>query len=156
VDHSDEPANCKSILICVYHGHVERHTRQRDAVLTALSDSRRSLTPQEICELAQRSVPRLSLSTVYRQLKSLLEDGEIVGVDLPGQATRYEAQCESDHGEPGHHHHHFHCGDCGRVFPIHGCPGRMEDLAPKGFLVQRHDLTLHGRCADCASARFRR
>jgi Fur family ferric uptake transcriptional regulator len=130
---------------------VERHTRQRDAVLTALSDSQQSLTPQEICELAQRSVPRLSLSTVYRQLKSLLEDGEIVGVDLPGQATRYEAQCESDHGEPGHHHHHFHCGDCGRVFPIHGCPGRMEDLAPKGFLVQRHDLTLHGRCADCAS-----
>ncbi|WP_347563258.1 Fur family transcriptional regulator [Variovorax paradoxus] len=124
-------------------------------MLTALSDSRRSLTPQEICEFAQRSVPRLSLSTVYRQLKSLLEDGEIVGVDLPGQATRYEALCESDHGEPDHHHHHFHCGDCGRVFPIHGCPGRMEDLAPKGFLVQRHDLTLHGRCADCAGTHSR-
>jgi Fur family ferric uptake transcriptional regulator len=132
-----------------YDGEMERQTRQRDAVLAALSGSQRSLTPQELCELAQRSVPRLNLSTVYRQLKALLEHGEVLGVDLPGQPTRYEAPCESDHGQADHHHHHFHCDDCDRVFPIHGCPGHMEDLVPQGFQVQRHDLTLHGLCADC-------
>ena len=152
VDHSDETPYCKCNRICGYDRRVERQTRQRDAVLAALSDSGRSLTPQEICELAQRSVPSLNISTVYRQLKGLLEHGEILSVDLPGQPPRYEAPCESDHGQADHHHHHFHCDDCDRVFPIHGCPGSMEDLAPQGFLVRRHDLTLHGRCADCAGA----
>jgi Fur family ferric uptake transcriptional regulator len=135
-----------------YDACMERQTRQREAVLTALSDSHRSLSPQEICEIAQRSVPRLNLSTVYRQLKALLENGEVLRVDLPGQPTRYEALCDFDHGQTDHHHHHFHCDDCDRVFPIHGCPGHMEDLAPLGFQVQRHDLTLHGRCADCTGS----
>ncbi|MBO9680983.1 MAG: transcriptional repressor [Acidovorax sp.] len=130
---------------------MERHTRQRNAVLGALTQSGRSLMPQEICELAQRAVPKLSLSTVYRQLKDLLDDQAVVRVDLPGQPTRYEAPCELAHGDVHHHHHHFHCMACDRVYPIHACPGHMEDLAPHGFQVQRHDLTLHGRCAECAS-----
>ena len=129
---------------------MERHTRQRDAVLAALSDSRRSLTPPEICQLAQRLVPRLNLSTVYRQLKDLQEHGDVVRVDLSGQPTRYETQCEFGHGDANHHHHHFHCNACDRVFPIHACPGRMKELAPKGFRVEHHDLTLHGRCVACA------
>ncbi len=131
---------------------MERQTRQREAVLTALSESRRSLTPPEICELARRTVPRLNLSTVYRQLKLLLEHDEAVRVDLPGQPTRYEALCDADHGDGKHHHHHFHCSGCERVFPIHACPGPMDELAPAGFRVDRHDLTLHGRCADCAGS----
>lgn len=131
---------------------MERHTRQRDAVFAALSGSHRSLTPTQICELAQCAVPRLNLSTVYRQLKELLESGEVTRVDLPGQPTRYEALCEDAHGQADHHHHHFHCNACDRVFPIHACPGPMDELAPKGFRVEHHDLTLHGRCADCAGA----
>jgi len=130
---------------------MERQTRQRSAVLGALTGSGQTLTPQEICHLAQRGVPRLSLSTVYRQLKQLLEAGEVVPADLPGQPTRYEAVCELAHGRADHHHHHFHCDACDRVYPIHTCPGPMEDLVPRGFQVQRHDLTLHGRCAECAS-----
>ncbi len=49
------------------------------------------------------------------------------------------------------HHHHFLCVQCDRVYPIHACPGSMNDLAPPGFEVQHHDLTLRGRCAGCAT-----
>jgi Fur family transcriptional regulator, ferric uptake regulator len=129
-----------------------RKTRQSDAVLTALTDSRRSLTPLEICELAQRAVPHLNLSTVYRQLKALLDHDEVVRVDLPNQPARYEALCELGHGDSNHHHHHFCCDGCDRVFPIHACPGHMENLAPQGFRVERHDLILNGRCVSCATA----
>jgi Fur family ferric uptake transcriptional regulator len=135
-----------------YDDGMERHTRQREALLHALVESHRSLTPQELCQLAQRTVPRLNLSTVYRQLKDLLERQAVLRVDLPGQPTRYEAPCEADDGGADHHHHHFHCDDCDRVYPIHACPGHIEDLAPKGFQVQRHDLTLHGRCAQCVGS----
>lgn len=131
---------------------MERQTRQRDALLTALNHSGQSLTPPELCVLAQAEVPSLNLSTVYRQLKSLQERGEVQRVDLPGQPTRYEAVCSHAHEESGHHHHHFHCRRCDRVYPIHACPGDMERLAPPGFRVDGHDLTLHGLCAECSLA----
>lgn len=147
---------------------MERQTRQQLAVMQAIAGSGRSLNPQEIWELAQRTVPSINLSTVYRQLKSLQDDGRVLRVQLPGQAPRFEpAQVapagaharrrrQPDHDGHGHgsaqaHHHHFHCLACEQVFPLHACPGGIEKLAPKGYEVQRHDLTLHGRCASCVS-----
>jgi Fur family transcriptional regulator, ferric uptake regulator len=135
---------------------MERQTRQKQAVLRSLVESGRSLAPAEILELARSEVPTLNLSTVYRQLRTLHEESQVVKVDLPGQAARFEAPCSHDHaparGRAAHHHHHFHCTACDRVFPIHGCPGGIERLAPAGFRVEQHELTLRGRCADCAKA----
>ncbi len=130
-----------------------RQTRQKQAVLQALASSGRSLAPAEILTLARGEVPSLNLSTVYRQLRALHDEAQVVRVDLPGQPARFEAPCALPH-ERGHahHHHHFHCTVCDRVFPIHGCPGGMERLAPAGFRVEQHELTLRGRCRDCAQA----
>ena len=78
---------------------------------------------------------------------------ELRRVDLPGQPARFEAACHAPQARGhAHHHHHFHCTRCDRVFPIHACPGGMQALAPAGFQVHSHDLTLHGLCADCAVA----
>jgi Fur family ferric uptake transcriptional regulator len=133
---------------------VERQTRQKLAVLGAIERSGRSLSPAEIWSAAQREVPTLNLSTVYRQLKALNDEALVLKVELPGQPPRFEAPCAhaslvDDHD---HHHHHFHCTGCDRVFPIHGCPGAMDALAPAGFRVERHDLTLHGLCSHCNAA----
>jgi Fur family ferric uptake transcriptional regulator len=145
---------------------MERMTRQKQAVLHAIEHSGRSLHPSEIQALAQKSVPTLNLSTVYRQLKTLVDEQRVNKVELPGQPARFEAAPHdtpaqgqghshgSEHEQHGHgqvhdHHHHFHCLNCEQVFPIHSCPGHMDSLAPAGFRVEGHDLTLHGRCADC-------
>jgi Fur family ferric uptake transcriptional regulator len=132
---------------------VERLTRQRHAVLSAIEESGRSLNANEIHALAQREVATLNLSTVYRQLKTLQGEAQVVRVDLPGQPPRFEALCHAPHAKgKAHHHHHFHCTACDRVFPIHGCPGGIDALVPKGFRIESHDLTLHGRCAACTGA----
>ncbi|MCA9418695.1 MAG: transcriptional repressor, partial [Candidatus Omnitrophica bacterium] len=47
------------------------------------------------------------------------------------------------------HHHHFVCRVCGRVFDIEGCPGQIEAMTPKGFLVEDHEIFLYGRCEEC-------
>ncbi len=152
---------------------MERHTRQRQAVVDALAHSGQALSPQDLLERAKAAVPSLNLSTVYRQIKGLQDSGKIVRVELPGQPSRFEiaasakapmavvhkrvAQATPHHTHAAHadapprHHHHFHCTICDRVFPIHACPGPMNDLAPPGFEVQHHDLTLRGRCASCVN-----
>jgi len=121
----------------------ERSTRQRAAMRAAIEAADRPLLPQEICEMAQAQVPALGIATVYRNLKLMVDAGEIEPVVLPGDSARYE---------PTHrgHHHHFQCNECKRVFDVHDCPGNLDRLAPKGFTVEHHELTLYGRCNLCA------
>lgn len=123
---------------------MERSTRQRTAIRAAIEAAGRPLSPQEVLLAAQVEVPALSLATVYRNLKQLQDAGEIQAVDLPGENPRYE-------GTHHDHHHHFQCTSCQRVFDVHECPGDMASLAPKGFTVERHELTLYGRCDECGT-----
>lgn len=133
---------------------MERNTRQRQAVLDALEQAGRALTPAEILALAQGTVASLNLSTIYRHLNALQAADRITKVLLPGQAPRFEAACTQAHDEaPHHHHHHFHCTGCDRVYALHACPGSLQELAPDGFVVEAHEITLRGLCADCRGAR---
>ena len=129
---------------------MERNTRQRDAVLAAIEHAGRALSPAEILGLAQASVASLNLSTIYRHINALQDEARIVKVLLPGQAARFEAACHDGHRDAAHHHHHFHCNACDRVYALHACPGSMQELAPKGFKVSAHEITLRGLCADCS------
>lgn len=122
--------------------HMERNTRQRAAILDAISQAGRPLLPAEVLQSAQRATPGLGIATVYRNLKTLLAEGHIKGVELPGENPRFEMA-------GGQHHHHFQCTRCQRVFDIDACPGDLSELAPPGFTVEDHDLTLYGRCNEC-------
>ena len=136
---------------------MERNTRQREAVLAAIEHAGRALTPGEILALAQGSVATLNLSTIYRQLTALQDEARIVKVQLPGQAARFEAACGGgDYQRDAtheHHHHHFHCSGCDRVYALHACPGSMQELAPAGFVVTAHEITLRGLCAACGEGK---
>ena len=53
------------------------------------------------------------------------------------------------------HHHHFACRSCDRVFGVEGCRSSAAALTrglPEGFLLEGHDVWLHGLCAECAAA----
>jgi Fur family transcriptional regulator, ferric uptake regulator len=122
---------------------MERNTRQRSAIRDAIARADRPLLPQEVLALAQEQAPGLGIATVYRNLKELVDEGELKPVNLPGENPRFELA--------GHrHHHHFQCTQCQRVFDVHACPGDFARLAPQGFTVEDHDLTLYGSCKDCA------
>jgi Fur family ferric uptake transcriptional regulator len=121
---------------------MERITRQRNAIRSAIEQAQRPLSPQEVLQAAQAEVPALGLATVYRNLKLLVDAQEVIAVSLPGDSPRYEVARLA-------HHHHFQCTACQRVFDVHGCPGNLARLAPPGFTVDHHELTLYGRCADC-------
>ncbi len=121
---------------------MERHTRQKDAIESVMSDAEAPLLPEEIAELARQDVPRLGMATVYRALKRLQEENKVTVVELPGQPPRYESTSKG-------HHHHFICRDCGRVFDLMTCAGDVRNMPPQGFSVERHEITLFGLCKKC-------
>lgn len=127
---------------------VRRDTRQRRAVRRVLEAADRPLSPQEILEAAQIELPQLGIATVYRSVKTLVEDGILEPVELPGEGQRYEIAGK-------HHHHHFHCNGCGKVFEVEGC-GVQESSIPPEFEVEDHYVVLYGKCADCKSENSRK
>jgi len=127
---------------------MERATRQRDAIKAALQKAKRPLSPHEVLEGARMIVRALGMATVYRNLKLLVAEGAVQVITLPGEAGRYEVR-EAAH----RHHHHFQCTTCRRVYDVPGCPGDLRRLAPSGFTVEHHDVTLYGRCSACGKGK---
>ncbi len=119
-----------------------RTTRQRQAIEDALQQADRPMTPEELLAIAQASVPRLGIATVYRAIKDLRDAGEVVPVEVPGHPTCYETAHRG-------HHHHFHCRACQRVFEVVGCVHGVNGIAPTGFRVEDHEIVLRGLCGAC-------
>lgn len=125
---------------------MQRNTNQRTAIREVFSASGRPLSHAEVLDEAKKLSPNLGIATVYRTVKSLLEEGFLQVVEVPGETARYELR-----GLP--HHHHFHCRVCGRVYDLHTCPGRIDTLAPAGYRVESHELTLIGVCPKCGGGK---
>jgi Fur family transcriptional regulator, ferric uptake regulator len=119
-----------------------RRTRQKDAIQTVLEDQDNPLTPAEIHALAGRMVSGIGMATVYRSLRTLVDEKKVVAVEIPGQPPRYE---RADKG----HHHHFVCRSCDGVFELEKCASGIQKMAPDGFVVEDHEITLYGICGDC-------
>jgi Fur family transcriptional regulator, ferric uptake regulator len=122
-----------------------RDTRQRRAIRAAFLGTDRPLDPTEVLALAATGHSGLGIATVYRNIKSLLEEGWLTPVELPGEVTHYELAGKE-------HHHHFHCRTCGKVYELNACLPNVQKLAPQGFHVAGHDLTLYGACRECSPA----
>ena len=127
---------------------IERATRQRGAIKAVIEAAKRPLSPREVLEEARSVVAALGLATVYRNLKLLVAEGTLEVITLPGESPRYETAVRA-------HHHHFQCMSCRRVYDVPGCPGNLRRLAPRGFTVEHHDVTLYGRCSDCGKREVR-
>lgn len=119
-----------------------RATKQRIAILNALDRARRPLSAPELLDHARREVPGIGLATVYRAIESLVTDARVTVVEIPGKPPRYELSGKD-------HHHHFLCAVCHKVFEVEGCPGNIDALVPRGFTLDKHELTLYGTCQTC-------
>jgi Fur family transcriptional regulator, ferric uptake regulator len=117
-------------------------TSQRMAIRDAFTEANRPLSPNEVLEEAQRHHPGLGQATVYRNIQSLIEEGWLTPVEIPGDATRYEVAGKE-------HHHHFQCNQCKRLYELDGCLPFKPRL-PRGFRVTGHEFFLYGLCAHCS------
>ncbi len=123
---------------------IERNTRQKQAIREAFERAGRPLATEEVHDAARRASRGLGMATVYRSIRSLLEDGWLSVVDVPGRNPLYEIAGKG-------HHHHFSCTNCSRVYELEGC-ATVDTRLPRGFKSTHHDLTLYGSCAACSGA----
>lgn len=121
---------------------IPRQTRQKQAIRNSFTQADRPLGPEEVLTLAKANVAGMSIATVYRNIGSLVEEGWLTAVALPGTSPRYEVAGKK-------HHHHFQCNDCEKVYELSGCDIAVTPQLPKGFRMTGHDFFLYGTCAEC-------
>ncbi|OGN96040.1 MAG: transcriptional repressor [Chloroflexi bacterium RBG_13_51_36] len=121
-----------------------RATKQREAVLKILKNTRSHPTADQIYDMVRKDIPNISKGTIYRNLQVLREDGAISELNLNGTLSRYEEkQCR---------HYHFRCEKCGRVFDLDEPVNTEIDRrvsARTGLKVSSHYTEFWGLCKDC-------
>jgi Fur family ferric uptake transcriptional regulator len=120
-----------------------RSTRQKSAIRAAFETAARPLGAAEVLSIASEHAETLGIATVYRNIKSLLNEGWLRQVELPGQAPRYEFR------NGGTRHSHFHCTGCGKVYTVGHCEVNTKRVLPRGFKLAGHTMVLHGQCSAC-------
>lgn len=124
----------------------KRTTWQKTAVLEELSNTDEFVSAQELHQKISVSGKKLGLTTVYRALTEMVEQGLADSLSISDGEMRYRI-CTPEH------HHHLICRGCGKTVEF-DLPG-FEELALKvarenSFTDLSHEIELFGLCNNCA------
>ena len=127
-----------------------RSTRQGAAVDEVLASADGFLTAQALYDVLRRRGDSVGLTTVYRHLRRLAEDGAVDVVTRPDGEAAYRLCGPASSGEPEQHHHHLVCRTCGFSVEIEG--PEVESWAHRvaadaGFTNVSHTLEIFGECS---------
>lgn len=127
-----------------------RRTRQREAILEVLRGTTSHPTADWVYQEVRKEMPHVSLGTIYRNLRTLSEHGEIQELAYGSNHSRFDANPQS--------HYHFICESCGSVIdldlpPMPELEGKVEELG--GYQVAGHRLEFYGICPGCSKEHSR-
>jgi len=127
-----------------------RLTDQRRLILAVVQSTDAHPTAEWVHAAVRRRLPRVSLATVYRNLRLLARHGLLAEIQ-GGPSIRFDARA--------HRHHHFTCSACGRIFDLdEPLDARLDArvAAQTGFRVSHHRIDFFGVCGRCTSRPARR
>lgn len=128
----------------MHQGKKVRNTKQRRYMLELLKSTKSHPSAFWLYEKMLPEFPSLSLSTVYRNLGILENQGLLQRLSCGGAFDRYDGDISM--------HSHFFCRKCGNVYDIEA--KELEKNALKCACSEGHNLeicsiTYYGMCSEC-------
>ena len=130
-----------------------RLTGPRRVVLDVVRATACHPTAERVHAMVRRRLPRVSLGTVYRNLRLLVEEGLVK--EIPGPHARFDGNASE--------HHHFTCTACRRIVDVEGALSEPHSraLAERiasltGLDITHHRIEFYGRCPRCRRRAGRR
>jgi Fur family ferric uptake transcriptional regulator len=129
-------------------GAARRVTRQRTAVAAVLDEQAEFRSAQELYSQLRARGEAVGLTTVYRTLQALADEGA-VDVLRGDDGEAVYRRCTQTH------HHHLVCRGCGRTVEVE--EPKVERWADEGagrhgFTAVTHTVEVFGLCPTCTTA----
>lgn len=126
----------------------KRSTQQREAVARALEGAGGFRSAQDLFDALRSDGAKISLTTVYRTLQYLADEGSVDVLRSKDGEAIYRRCASSGH------HHHLVCRECGAAVEIEST--EVEDWAERvakrhGFTSVDHLAEIYGVCQKCAN-----
>lgn len=121
-----------------------KQSKQRNAILDYLHSTTSHPTADTVYENVRKTIPNISLGTVYRNLNLLADAGEILRLTCGGSSDRYDG-CTKPH-------YHFLCRECGGVSDLEmDSLAHIDVIAGAGYQgkVEGHVAYFYGVCPAC-------
>ncbi|MFH1852214.1 MAG: transcriptional repressor [Candidatus Neomarinimicrobiota bacterium] len=119
-----------------------RYSRQREEILNIVRLNPVHPTADWVYEQARKSIPNISLGTVYRNLNQLVQNRQVRAVKFEG-CVHYDGNL--------HDHVHFTCSECQNIFDVqHSIDDLLNQFSPNcDHLITGGRLELTGICKNC-------
>lgn len=118
-----------------------RYSRQREAIMQIVKGTTCHPSAEWVYEQARKQLPNISLGTVYRNLKSLNEDKQIITLETEIGAIHYDGNTST--------HAHFICNGCGEIIDIFDRSDLRNAAEKMGLSVENEKVVFYGKCNNC-------
>lgn len=116
-----------------------RNTKQKNLILSIINNSYSHPTGYEIYEISKKTIPSISLGTVYRNLNNLVDDGKIKRIKMGNNIDRFD-RVENPHI-------HFICLRCHKVIDLEQIEQKEKEI--NGNQVIDYEINYRGICKEC-------
>lgn len=120
-----------------------RYSKQREAVYRAVCGTKCHPDAEWVYEHVRRTIPDISLGTVYRNLRVLADEKKLLTVETEQKTLRFDADLSP--------HMHFVCSSCGQVTDLALPSDLTQTLEARGYTVESEKTVLYGKCPTCAA-----
>ncbi len=121
---------------------MSKSSKPRESMIKILQSTDTHPTAEWIYQRLREEFPRVSLATIYRNLKKLTQMGVIREIYM-ADSSRFDANMSE--------HYHFICSKCKRVIDVipEGAPVDFSTLRNNGFKIDNYVLSIYGTCQSC-------
>ena len=118
-----------------------RYSRQRELVYEIIKNRCDHPTADMIYASCREIEPNISLGTVYRNLKNLAEEKQILTLETEDKKIHYDGDTSR--------HSHFICTRCGKIIDLFKPSETPAELKEMGLTVSGEKCVYYGLCKDC-------
>lgn len=126
---------------------MKRYSKQRETILKILQNTKSHPTASAIYEEAKKTIPNISLGTVYRNLAELSAEGTIISIKVSDGSDHFDANATP--------HPHLYCRKCKKTIDL-SLP--FTDAFVKqccefsNVKIDSHNIIFFGKCSNCCKS----
>jgi Fur family peroxide stress response transcriptional regulator len=124
---------------------ARKHSKKRDAILKAIQSTKTHPSARWVYSRLAKTMPGLSLGTVYRNIGVLKEEGTVISVGVVAGEERFDGMVQP--------HPHFVCEKCGAVIDldpaIQSKINKKLSIKMPECIIDKNKTVFYGLCNAC-------